>query len=160
MSYRFTDLGRALNKIAQKLNSDQELRRLLKYMQSDPLSTGYDDIDMSISLINKNILIVPKLSTKEVVESFILIAIPTFEVDSNLDFTSATITVDVICPLDKWLIDDICPRPFKIMDRISDLLEGSRVTGIGTLNFVTGSQSVIYEGVSDHQMVFEVTANG
>ena len=80
--------------------------------------------------------------------------------DANIDFTSVTVAIDVLCPASKWLIDDICPRPFKIMESIEEELEGSRVTGIGTMNLVGGDMTVPYAGITDHQMVFEVTANG
>ena len=46
------------------------------------------------------------------------------------------------------------------MESIEEELEGSRVTGIGTMNLVGGDMTVPYAGITDHQMVFEVTANG
>lgn len=46
------------------------------------------------------------------------------------------------------------------MSQIYEELQGSRVTGIGTLQFIGEQQSVVYEDVTDNQMVFMVTANG
>ena len=159
-SYKFEEIGRALNRIAQKLNKDQLLCRLLKYMESNPLSGELDDWDDTVSLVGTNIRIVPKVRLNEVTEPYVVITIPTIELHDNIDFSLLTIQIDVLCPIDKWQIDDICPRPFKIMQRIYDCLQASKVTGIGTMQFLTSSQSVIYEGVSDNQMVFQVTANG
>ena len=159
-SYKFEEIGRALNKIAQKLNKDKQLCRLLKYMESNPLSSELDDWDDTISLVNTSIRIIPKARLNEVTEPVIVITIPTIELHDNIDFSSLTVQIDVLCPIDKWQIDDICPRPFKIMQRIYDCLQASKVTGIGTMQFLAAEQSVIYEGVSDNQMVFQVTANG
>ena len=158
MGYRFKDMGRALNKIAQKLNKNQDIKKLLKEMGPNPLSAETQDIE--VSLINKNIRITPDVDFTKMTEAFIVITIPTFELDANIDFTSVTVAIDVLCPASKWLIDDICPRPFKIMESIEEELEGSRVTGIGTMNLVGGDMTVPYAGITDHQMVFEVTANG
>ena len=55
MGYRFKDMGRALNKIAQKLNKNQDIKKLLKEMGPNPLSAEIQDIE--VSLINKNIRI-------------------------------------------------------------------------------------------------------
>lgn len=160
MAFKFEELGRAINKIAQKLNRSQTLCRLLKYMDKDPLSSSLDDWDTSISLIGNNIRTVPKVRANEVSEAFVIISIPSFELDENEDFSACLVAIDVICPMEKWAIDDICPRPYKIMDAIYDELQNSRVTGIGTLQFLSESQSVIYEEVTDHQMIFQVTING
>lgn len=158
-AYLFEDLGRALNKIAQKLCKNEDLCRLLTDMSDDPLdkSKAYD---ISEPLLEKNIRIKPKVNPNECTEAFLVISIPSFSPSDNIDFNDATVTVDVICPIDKWLIDDICPRPFKIMSQVYEELQGSRVTGIGTLEFFGAEQNVIYEEVTDHQMTFVVTANG
>lgn len=160
MAFKFEELGRAINKIAQKLNRNQSLCRLLKYMDKDPLNSSIEDWDTSISLIGTNIRTIPKVRANEVTEAFVIISIPSFELDDNEDFSACLIAIDVICPIDKWAIDDICPRPYKIMDVIYDELQNSRVTGIGTLQFLSSQQSVIYEEVTDHQMMFQVTVNG
>lgn len=160
MAFKFEELGRAINKIAQKLNRNQSLCRLLKYMDKNPLSESLEDWDSSLSLIGTNIRTIPKVRANEVSEAFVIISIPSFELDDNEDFSDCLIAIDVICPIDKWAIDDICPRPYKIMDVIYDELQNSRVTGIGTLQFLSASQSVIYEEVTDHQMLFQVTVNG
>ena len=160
MAFKFEELGRAINKIAQKLNRNQSLCRLLKYMDKNPLDPSLADWDTSISLIGSNIRTIPKVRANEVSEGFVIISIPSFELDDNEDFTSCIVAIDIICPIDKWGIDDICPRPYKIMDVIYDDLQDSRVTGIGTLQFLSESQSVIYEEVTDHQMFFQVSVNG
>ena len=151
-TYLFEDLGRALNKIAQKLCKNESLGRLLTDMSSNPLDQS-KDYDITInSLLEKNIRIKPTVHPNECTQAFVVISIPEFETGDNMDFNDATI--------DNWLIDDICPRPYKIMSQVYEELQGSRVTGIGTLEFVGAQQNVIYEGVTDHQMIFTVTANG
>ena len=158
-AYLFEDLGRALNKIAQKLANDKSLCLLLKDMSTTPLDESKNFV-LPQTILNDAIRIKPKVEPYEVTQGFVIISIPNFGVGDNMDFNDATITIDVICPIDKWLIDDICPRPYKIMERVYDCLQSSRVTGIGTMEFISCSQNVIYEDVTDHQMVFQVTANG
>lgn len=158
-AYLFEDLGRALNKIAQKLSKNEDLCRLLTDMSDTPLDKS-KDYNITNPLLEKNIRIKPKVNPNECTEAFVVVSIPNFEPGDNADFNDATVAIDVICPIDKWLIDDICPRPYKIMSQIYEELQGSRVTGIGTLQFAGEQQSVVYEDVTDNQMVFMVTANG
>ena len=159
-TYLFEDLGRALNKIAQKLCKNESLGRLLTDMSSNPLDQSKDYDITTNPLLEKNIRIKPKVHPNECTQAFVIISIPEFETGDNMDFNDATLAIDVICPIDNWLIDDICPRPYKIMSQVYEELQGSRVTGIGTLEFVGALQNVIYEDVTDHQMIFTVTANG
>ena len=128
-------------------------------MSETPLDKS-QSYDITNPLLEKNIRIKPKVNPNECTEAFVVVSIPNFEPGDNVDFNDATVAIDVICPIDKWLIDDICPRPYKIMERVYDCLQSSRVTGIGTMEFISCSQNVIYEDVTDHQMVFQVTANG
>ena len=79
MGYRFKDMGRALNKIAQKLNKNQDIKKLLKEMGPNPLSAETQDIE--VSLINKNIRITLDVDFTKMKEAFIIITIVTFELD-------------------------------------------------------------------------------
>ena len=58
---RFAVMGDNTFKIANKLMSNQDLCRLLKYQVRDPLNKEkYPDVD-GAELINRQILIVPKI---------------------------------------------------------------------------------------------------
>lgn len=160
MKYLFEDLGRASNKIAQKLDKNQTIDRLLKYTDDNPLSSDLDDWDQSISLIGSNIIVIPRADLTKNKESYIVISIPNFSNDTNMDFTAAEVQIAVLCPMDKWQIDDITPRPYKIMSEIYEELQDSRVTGIGTLQFQNVVMSDPYQEFTSHVMIFEATANG
>ena len=55
-AYLFEDLGRALNKIAQKLSKNENLCRLLTDMSETPLDKS-KNYDITNSLLEKNIRI-------------------------------------------------------------------------------------------------------
>lgn len=105
-------------------------------MSSNPLDETKEDIDTSVSHIGDSILIVPKAHPNEITKGLVVISIIEFAPGDNMDFNEARVQIDILCPLDKWMIDDICPRPYKIMSQIYEDLEQSRVTGIGTMSFM------------------------
>ena len=77
-AYLFEDLGRALNKIAQKLSKNEDLCRLLTDMSETPLDKS-KDYDITNPLLEKNIRIKPKVNPNECTEAFVVVSIPNFE---------------------------------------------------------------------------------
>jgi len=82
----------------------------------DPLSDKYSDVD-GADLINKQILIVPKIyddSTEKT--SYITAIFDNFVVTmANEEFKIATIRFDIACPYEEWLLDGHTLRPYLIM---------------------------------------------
>jgi hypothetical protein len=74
----------------------------------DPFdSDKYEDID-GLDLLNKQILIVPKIwdeSTEK--KSYIVALFSSYNINFvNPDYKIATIRFDVACPYDEWIMND------------------------------------------------------
>lgn len=132
----FSIMGQNLFKIANKITQNQRLCRLLKYQVRDPFSSKYEDVD-GVELLNKQILIVPKLYDDDIIKtSFLVVVFDDYSVSPiNPQFKSSTIRFDIACPYDEWQINDSSLRPYLIMEEIDKMFNQVKLQGIGNLQF-------------------------
>ena len=133
---RFAVMGDNLFKILDKLANNQRLCRLLKYQNANPFSDELEPVD-GIDLINKQIVIVPKLPENEDIESsFIIVVFDKYVVNpSNKDFKICTLRFEIVCPYEEWLLDESNLRPYLLMQEIDTIFNEERIGGIGKLSF-------------------------
>jgi len=98
----------------------------------------------------------PKLQLEENQEvmSYILISYGNFSPTSNDHFRDCTIEIDIICHTDVWDLGNFRQRPIKIMGYIDGILNKSRLTGIGTLEFVDADMIVLSEELSGYCLMY------
>lgn len=154
----FTQIGAAATKIVQKLSSNKELGRYLKYMVIDPLDPSLEEVTFS-DLLNKNIRSHPLLRLDELTEGFIIVSWDTGSIGENLDFSTLTLAIDIFVNIQSWAINNDCQRPFIIMDYIYRDLQNLRVSGIGKLKFDSFELKVFTDEYSQHKMWFYVDVN-
>lgn len=126
---RFAVMGENTFLIANKLMQNQKICRLLKYQSKDPFLdkdpvTGKDQPDVDgIDLINKQLLIVPKIfDDKNEEMSYIVTVFDDFTVNQlNPEFKITTLRFDIACPYDKWLLNARSLRPYLIMEEIDKM---------------------------------------
>lgn len=95
----------------------------------------------------KYIKTVPKLGfgEHEEVKSYIMLEFDDFIPTENPYYRDCTITFTIICHLDYWEMDDYKLRPHQIAGYIDGLLNDTKLTGIGTLQFLGASQVILNE---------------
>lgn len=133
---RFMVMGKNIFGILNKILQNQDLLKLIKYTDKDPLS--HDDLNQNEidEMIGKNILFTPVIPDEEQqAESFLTILFENYQINENIDFKDATLRFDIICPSNTWVINDSELRPFKIMQIIDGMVNGARLEGIGNLQF-------------------------
>lgn len=98
----------------------------------------------------------PKLQLEENQEvmSYILISYGNFSPTSNDHYRDCTIEIDIICHTDVWDLGNFRQRPIKIMGYIDGILNKSRLTGIGTLEFVDADMIVLSEELSGYCLMY------
>ena len=122
---------------------NERLKRLLFYTSKDALNRKNLTEDESLSLINKNIKIVPKLTVDGSVLSYIIISFDNFTPSENPEFRDNIIEFDIICHFDQWQLQDFALRPYKIAGEIDSMFNGKHLTGIGKLEFLGGNQIIL-----------------
>ena len=90
---------------------------------------------------------VPKLSfgEHEEVRSYILLEFDDFLPTSNPHYRDCTISITIISHLDYWELDDYKLRPYQIAGYIDGILNETKLSGIGTLQFMGASEVILNE---------------
>ena len=155
---RFAVMGTNTFNIANKLMQNQDLCRLLKYQVRDPLDKEkYPDID-GIELLNKQIMIVPKIFDDSTEKTSYIVAIFSNFVTNTLnpDFKLSTVRFDVACPYDEWVLDGRSLRPYLMMQEIDNMFNGAQMAGIGTLHFVRAESIVLTPQIGGYSMLYQI----
>ena len=154
----FAVMGANTFYIANKLIQNRRLCRLLKYQVRDPFDEKkYSDVD-GMDLINKQILIVPKIfddSTEKM--SYVTAIFTSFSVNQlNTEFKNSTVRFDVACPYEEWLLDGESLRPYLIMQEIDTMFNGAKLAGIGTLQFVRADALTLTPWIGGYSMLYMI----
>lgn len=155
---RFAVMGDNTFNIANKLISNQNLCRLLKYQVRDPLDKDkYPDVD-GIELLNKQIMIVPKIFDDSTEKTSYIVAIFSNFVTNTLnpDFKLSSVRFDIACPYDEWVLDGKSLRPYLMMQEIDNMFNGAQMAGIGTLQFVRAESIVLTPQIGGYSMLYQI----
>ena len=155
---RFSVMGKNSFLIANKLIQNQKICRLLKYQARDALDTEkYPDVD-GIDLINKQILIIPKIyddSTEKM--SYVTAVFDDFVVNQiNPEFKVTTLRFDIACPYEEWLLDNKSLRPYLIMQEIDTEFNEHKLAGIGTLQFYRADTLTLSPWIGGYSMKYKI----
>ena len=124
-----------------------DLKRLLVINTSDCLDDKTNPVyiekiqKMNLTqLINEGyISLIPKIQLKEhdEIRSYIILTFDDFTPNAtNPQFRDCTVYIDVVCHLDYWKLNNYQIRPLKMVGFIDGILDNSRLTGIGTFQFI------------------------
>jgi len=155
---RFSVMGNNAFNMANKILQDQRICRLLKYQVRDPFDKEkYPDVD-GVTLLNKQIMITPKIwdeSTEKT--SYIVALFDNFIANAvNPDFKVSTISFDIACPYDEWVLDGNSLRPYLIMEQIDRKFNGAQMEGIGTLQFLRADRTVFTPQIGGYTMKYRI----
>ena len=139
----FLSTEKDLDLIISGILKNERLKRLLFYTSKDALNRKNLTEDESLSLINKNIKIVPKLTVDGSVLNYIIISFDNFTPSENPEFRDNIIEFDIICHFDQWKLKDFQLRPYKIAGEIDSMFDKKHLTGIGKLEFLGGNQIIL-----------------
>ena len=103
------------------------------------------------------IKLAPKIAMpeQEIVKSYIIISFDNFTPNAeNPYYRDCTIHFDILCHTDYWGMDDYQIRPLKIAGYIDGILNETKLTGIGTLNFIGCNELVLDEVLSGYTLSY------
>lgn len=137
----------------------RELKKLLVINTKDCLDNPkYNDIidKMSVADLIKQgyIRFTPKISLPEheEVKSYLMISFDNFLPSENTEFRDNAVHFNILCNTDYWELGDYRLRPLKIAGYVDGILDKSKLTGIGTLNFLNASQLLLSEEFSGYTL--------
>ena len=144
----------------------EELKRLLVINTKDCLdksNENYRNIVQKISvkdIIEQNYFtLVPKVQLKEHedIKSYIILSFDNFVPTTNPEYRDCTVTFDILCPTDYWDLGNYQLRPMKIMGIIDGILNECKLSGIGTLQFMSAGQLILNENLAGYTLMFQAT---
>jgi hypothetical protein len=97
-----------------------------------------------------------ELTENEEVKSYIHIGFDSFSPTLNNKFRDAVLGIDVLSHLDYWDIGNYRQRPIKIMGYIDAILNESRLTGLGRLEFLGAQASTLKENFAGYVLLYRI----
>lgn len=147
---KYSDILKKLLVIQTKdcLNENQKYKEIIDSISvSDLIEQGY-------------VSLVPKVKSLEhdSVKAYIIISFDNFTEDAtNPQYRDCLVSFDILCHTDYWDIGDYRLRPYKIAGYIDGLLDGERLSGIGTFNFFSGNRIVLNESLAGFTLTYLAT---
>lgn len=126
-----------------KTNSD-EIKKIEEMDLPDLIDKGY-------------IRLVPKIPMPEheEIRSYILISMDNFVTNAtNPKFRDCIVSFDIICHPECWDIGNYKLRPFEIAGYIDAMLNNSKLTGIGTFQFLGCNELILDENLSGYTLSY------
>ena len=139
----FLIMEKDMGKLADLIMRNERLQKLLYYTTPDCLSKGPLTDKEKSELFGKYVKIVPKLYVDGSVLNYIIISFDNFTQSDNPEFRDNIVEIDIICHFDQWQLKDFSLRPYKIAGEIDSMLNHTKLTGIGELEFLGASQMIL-----------------
>ena len=153
----FATVEQDFQKIVERIFENQDVLKMLYYNTSD-CTTKEDIIDETIlkEISDNNVRIIPNLKIPENKGSIIVITFNNFLPNqSNPKFMDNAIFMDVLCPIDTWMMDNYMMRPFRIMNELQTSFDKQKLNGIGVVNFITADLLTLGD-YAGYQMSYSV----
>ena len=91
----------------------------------------------------------------EEIKAYILISFDNFTPnETNPEYRDCTVNFDIICHTDYWDIGNFRMRPLKIAGYIDGILNETKLSGIGTFNFMGCNELVLNEDLSGYTVMY------
>lgn len=118
-----------------------------------------DDYPLSRLKREGYIRVTPRLDLDEheQLKSYILLTFDDFVPSANQEYRDSVISFVIICNTDIWELDDYKLRPYQIAALIDGLMNHTKLSGIGTLNFIGASMINYDERLSGIVIMYSAT---
>ena len=152
------EMGINLQKIVSRLQSNQNLLKLLYYSDKDPLSNADLTAEQIKNLIfEKLIKIVPRVGPKETAQSLSSLRVVNGTINNENDqIQDVGLAIEVFVPLTQWIIKDSNLRPFAIMGEILKSLNNKNVNGLGKIQGGDFALNFLTDEISCYEMNFSI----
>ena len=119
-----------------------------------------DDYPLSRLKSEGYVRVTPRLDLDEheQMKSYIILSFDDFiPSPTNPEFTDSSIMFTILCNTDTWELDDYKLRPYQIAALIDGIMNGTKLSGIGTLNFLGATMIIMDERMSGIVLEYSAT---
>lgn len=139
----FLAMEKDMGQLVDLIMRNNRLKKLLYYSKPECLTMPDLTQEQTFEVFKNNIKLVPKLYIDSNVLNYIVINFDVFTPSENPEFRDNMIEFDIICHFDQWQLKDFSLRPYKIAGEIDSMLNHTKLSGIGELEFVGANQMVL-----------------
>lgn len=152
------EMGINLQKIVSRLQSNQNLLKLLYYSDKDPLNNSdLTSEQIKDQIFEKLIKVVPRVGPKETAQSLISLRVVNGAINTENDqIQDVGLAIEVFVPLTQWIIKDSNLRPFAIMGEILKSLNNKNVNGLGKIQGGDFALNFLTDEISCYEMNFSI----
>lgn len=152
------EMGENLQKIFKRLQTNQNLLKLLYYTDKDPLSKpDLTEEQIKKEVFEKLIKIVPRVGPKETAHSIIALQVVRGRpVSSNDEFENTGFVVEIFVPLTQWILKNESLRPFLIMGELKQSLKDKTINGMGKMRYTGYDLNFLTDEISSYKMTFNI----
>lgn len=127
-----------------EVNSEVYRKKVSEMSLARLMSEGYVAIDPKV-----------KMFENEEVKSYIFINFDNFTPNAtNPEYRDCIVTIDILCHTDYWDIGNYRLRPLKIAGYIDGILNGTKLSGIGTFNFIGCNWAPVNQTLGGYSLVY------
>lgn len=153
----FLSVEKDLSIILEKIMSNQRLLKLLYYTNKDCLKGADLTPAQVVSMINNQIRIVPVVNASEACPNYIVVTFGSFTKNGhNPEFRDNHIMFDIVCNPDHWILNNFQLRPLKIAGELDKMFKDKHLTGIGDVEFYSGSQLLLNRKLAGYCLDYKV----
>jgi hypothetical protein len=99
-----------------------------------------------------------EMDEHEEAKSYILITFDNFTPNrTNPYYRDCIVEIDIFCHTEYWDIGNFRQRPLKIAGYIDGILNNNKLSGIGTLEFLSCNEIVLNENLSGYCLMYSAT---
>ena len=131
--------------IIDKILKNEIIKKLLYIQDKNCLSMPNITEEQTLGLINKNILLVPKIKIDTTSAAYLYIEYDNFGPTNNPEFRSNLLNFYIICHEDYALLSNFQLRAYKIAGELEGLFSGKSLTGFGELEFVSAVNTTVQD---------------
>lgn len=157
----FELIGMQLDIITNKILANDKIVKLLINTKKEALAdkTPLTQEDRLSVIKDKYITLVPYLPKEEEIKSYLIIGFddftPTAGTDKAMDYT---LSIDVLCHRDLWMMSGLCPRPYLIMNELKKEFHMAKLDTWGPAVFVGAPSLVANDSYMGFSMLFSMSA--
>lgn len=152
----FLSTDKDLSLIVKKILNNQRLCKMLYYTQKDCLQADDLTPTQTLSLIDNQIKIVPKLDIDPECPIYIIITFNNFSPNmTNPEFRDCLINFDILCHPDHWNLGNFQLRPHKIAGELDAMFNGHKLTGIGEIQFIDGHNLILNSQLMGMTLIYQ-----
>lgn len=153
----FLSIEKDLALIIKQIMQNQDLMKMLYYTQPDCLSAKNLSMKEIQGMLHKQIKLIPVIKVDPQCPNYIIITFSNFTPNAtNPEFRDFDLNIDILCHPDHWNMGDFALRPYKIAGELDHMFKDKKLTGIGTTQFITGDNLLLYEDLIGFSLTYKV----